>query len=84
MFVPTDAQVKTGYDYLDETQPARVPGGIVVAFWVLLGVQVGLYVIGWPVGEYLGRRRRSAESGPLIETKEAGGSGDRLVATRMP
>jgi hypothetical protein len=34
------------------------PRGITIAYWVLVAIEVFLYVAGWPVMEIFGRKRR--------------------------
>lgn len=78
------AQVYTGFEYWDETSPkmTMVPRGIRIAFWVLLALSAALYVAGWPVQEYLARKRRAREMKAIPETKEARNSTDPLVTGR--
>lgn len=48
------------WDENSESQ-TTVPNGVKIAFWVLLGIEVAAYVVGWIVMEPLGRKKRTRE-----------------------
>ena len=68
-----DAQTYTGFDEWDMASESMttVPRGITIAFWVIFAIEVAAYVVGWPLMEILGRKRRARELGSVPFAKEA-------------
>lgn len=58
-----DAQIVSGFQEWDDTSDSQTttPRGIRIAFWVLFAIEVALYLAGWPIMEYLGRRKMNRE-----------------------
>lgn len=56
-------QVYSGFDEWDGNSESETttPRGIRIAFWILFGVEVFAYGLGWAVMEPLGRKKRARE-----------------------
>jgi hypothetical protein len=46
---------------------SQIPYGVNIAFWVLLAVEIAVYIAGWPLAELRGKRRMAAEKRDEME-----------------
>lgn len=58
------AQVYTGFGEWDESSDSMTltPRGIRIAYWILLGVAVGAYLLGWAIMEPIARSRKARQA----------------------
>jgi hypothetical protein len=56
-------QVYTGFDEWNGNSESEttVPKGVEIAFWILFGLEVAAYGLGWAIMEPLGRKKRAHE-----------------------
>lgn len=77
----TDTQVYTGFDEWNETSDSAttVPYGIIIAFWILLSVEIFAYIVGWISMEPLARKKRKVEAQESPHAKESRTSQTHLM-----
>jgi len=67
------AQLYTGFDEWNTTSESMttVPTAVIIVFWVVFGIEVALYLLGWPLMETKGRKMRARELNSELDSPHA-------------